>query len=800
MKKALILLTVSLLSLSAFAQHWCGTNLLLEEQIKKDPSFKAVVEAAWEVGDQGTSVVNQSGSRAIDIIPVVVHVVHDNGIGNISYAQVEDAIKVLNRDFRRINADTGATRTMFKPFAADSEIEFRLAKKDPNGDCTNGVVRVNNRNYTYDANNTVKSISYWPSNKYLNIWVINSIQNFSGGSGSVLGYAQFPGAGSWSTYGIVIRHDQFGTIGTSNADGRTLTHEVGHCLNLLHTFQSGCGNNCNNSGDRVCDTPPAYQATYGCSSTQNTCSNDAVGSTAYNSNVVDQIENYMSYDNCQNMFTLGQKSRMKTVLNQFNQLKNLVSASNHVATGVNISTPVLCKAEFQANKTVICAGNTIEFEDLSFDGVTSRSWTFNGGSPASSTQSSPSIQYNSPGFYSVKLDAGNGTNNVQETKTNYILVLPAPGADAPLQESFEFSGDLESKHWFPKNNVLGVGWNLDSANAATGSKCLKVNNWGFNNSKTEIVSPSYDLRNLSSAGMSFKWAFARRNPSNADQLLIEVSGDCGNNWEILENLIGPALSTRLNKNSSYDVVDANDWKTKSVAIPDSLKSGSSRIRFRFIGRGGNNLYLDDINIGGSLKATPLLKAPYSGATGLGALGAPVELDWKAAAPSDMYELAYDTSASFNSGVKQTVTKNYIGASSGDVDTKHDALNLIPNAKYYWKVRTKKAAVYSAWSETWWFTVDKTSSVFNPIQKLKNIQLFPNPSQERANLILDLTEGEKVAVSATDILGKQTRKVFEGFLGGGSQRIVLETAGWSKGIYLVQIQVGESFIVQKLIVQ
>jgi hypothetical protein len=172
-----------------------------------------------------------SGAESVvHIIPVVFHVMWYDQSDNISEAQLQDAIDILNEDMRRMNPDTGLLRAIFKPVAADMEVEFRIAKKDPNGQCTNGVTRTQT-NLSLAANNNVKSLIGWDNTKYLNIWVVRQI-NLSGTSpGSItLGYSAFPYNGIPLTQdGIVIRHDNLGSIGTSaGTRHRTLTHEIGH--------------------------------------------------------------------------------------------------------------------------------------------------------------------------------------------------------------------------------------------------------------------------------------------------------------------------------------------------------------------------------------------------------------------------------------------------------------------------------------------------------------------------------------------------------------------------------------------
>lgn len=318
-----------------FAQHVCGTA---ERAIDK-PATASDAAIMSKVRQSIQAAASRDADTLI-IIPVVVHIVHWNGFGDITDEQVADGIRVLNEDFRRQNADTNLTDSLFKPFAADVNIEFRLASLDPDGNATTGITRsdtnlVPHPEPTEPEFDNVKHFISWPAHKYFNIWVVRTIM------AGTSGYAQYPGTdftygGPWETYGIVIRHTSFGTIGTANDDGRTLSHEAGHCLGLYHTFLStsaGCGTECDTTGDEVCDTPPC-QLNTSCPPNLNSCSNDSLGPSAYASNIKDQKENYMSYSTCQNMFSQGQKVRMRGFFNAFDTLRMLSSHANLVATGV----------------------------------------------------------------------------------------------------------------------------------------------------------------------------------------------------------------------------------------------------------------------------------------------------------------------------------------------------------------------------------------------------------------------------------------------------------------------------------
>ncbi|HAW52128.1 MAG TPA: hypothetical protein DCX54_07355, partial [Flavobacteriales bacterium] len=253
-----LLVAISVLFISkGFSQGvWCAfdseneakfNQLSIQDQIKAEKDRKRIFSNAQ---------IQHSKSGPIYTIPTVIHVIHDDCDGNISMEQIREGMRILNEDFRRQNSDTINTRPIFQGVAADAEIQFVLANLDPNGNCTEGVVRVNSPlTNSASPRDAVKSVSYWNSSKYFNIWLVNSIES-SGSVGTILGYAQFPYFGSSSTYGLVCRHDEWSNIGTAtgaSARGRVPSHEVGHCLGLYRTFQGSCGSNCNNSGDEICD-------------------------------------------------------------------------------------------------------------------------------------------------------------------------------------------------------------------------------------------------------------------------------------------------------------------------------------------------------------------------------------------------------------------------------------------------------------------------------------------------------------------------------------------------------------------
>lgn len=602
--KKLILFSVLCLSYASFAQHnWCGFDQKMQEQFEQNPSLENQMYENYDRISSG-QIVAQDRTDPM-IIPVVVHVIHDGDNGNIPFSQIEEALVVLNEDFNKMNADAINARNTatapFAPIASDMEIEFALAKIDPNGNCTNGVERRNSAVGTYNGDDT-KSKTYagggldaWDRNKYFNIWVVNSIDN-DGDPGIILGYAQFPNWGSANTYGVIIRHDRFG-VGTD----RTISHEVGHCFGLAHTFQSGCGgngSNCGNQGDGCCDTPPVDEAHWSCSQTQNNCSQIPNGDY-YGFDALDQFENFMSYSPCQYMFTEDQKSIVHANMSNIGHLSNLASLSTQTATGVNLPE-VLCKAEFSSTNPIICAGSTVDFADYSYSGVTGRSWSFVGGTPDVSTDSAVTITYNTPGIYEVSLNVTDGTSNQTETKTAYVSVLPVPGVALPYSEGFESITFPDNYNFFVENDDEGNTWEVTSTAASSGSKSLKMSNYNVDaGTEDRFVSGPIDLSVVDPSDdflLTFKYAYNKKSTTDDEWLRVYVSKDCGVTWSLRKNIHGDALSTETSP-GAYTPGIEDEWTSVSITnITSTYFVENFRYKIQFDGEDGNNIYIDDINL------------------------------------------------------------------------------------------------------------------------------------------------------------------------------------------------------------
>ena len=299
------------MNVSAQEHRNCGTMRSQEYLYAQNPTYKARMAANEAAIQDWIKKHGSERQKSVITIPVVVHVIYQYQVQNISDAQIQSQIDILNNDYRRMNADTALTPDSFKLVAADIEIEFCFAHQDPDGNWTNGVTRTLTSKSKFEmSTNEAKYTSMgghdvWDRDKYFNIWVVPSIVD--GPDAGILGYAQFPG-GPAATDGVVIAYKYFGNIGTATYPynkGRTLTHESGHWLSLYHIWGDDNGS-CSGS-DKVQDTPNQADYNYSCPQYPHSSCN----------NYSDMFMNYMDYtdDACMNIFTQGQKLRMIAVMN-----------------------------------------------------------------------------------------------------------------------------------------------------------------------------------------------------------------------------------------------------------------------------------------------------------------------------------------------------------------------------------------------------------------------------------------------------------------------------------------------------
>ena len=534
------------------------------------------------------AVYKSHSSAAVKIIPVVIHVIHNGGTENISDAQIQSQITVLNEDFRKVVGTSGDGN------GVDTEIEFCLAKKTPDGRCTNGIVRIQSTltNHLTYQRAQLKNLSYWDNTRYLNMYIVKTIN----GSSGILGYSSYPG-GPPDEDGIVVRNDYVGRIGTAATTlGRTTTHEIGHWFGMYHTFNGGCGIDTCADGDYVCDTPPAANPNFGCP-TINSCANDLP-------DVSDQIQNYMDYsdDACKSMLTEGQKTRMHASLTTMRY--DIWQQSNIIATGCDsgyVSPACNVIADFTSNAQNICIGNSVLFTNKTLNDPLTFQWYFTGGTPATSTALNPTVSYTAIGTYAVKLVATGSSGSDSVIQSTFINVTTAPvGQALPFFEDFETSV-------FPTNGITidnpdaGITWERDTiATAYAGIVSAKINNLiNINYGQSDaLLLPRFDFTTFTGTPyLNFKWAYAKSDVNYSDELIVLVSNDCGVNWTQKFYKTGTAMTTGTTQTTPY-IPDTNTvWKTANINLGTYSTNSNVLIKIVNVTDGGNNLYIDNINLG-----------------------------------------------------------------------------------------------------------------------------------------------------------------------------------------------------------
>ena len=631
-----------LILVSAMAAHgqgpaagagWCGFDRVQADAFAHQPGAEAayrqfLAQAARLAAAQPRGPL----AAAPDVtVPVVVHLVFSSVGGTptgISDAQVADALRILNLDFSKTNPDTAAIIPAFVGRAANVGFRFRLAKIDPTGNCTTGITRHLSWNGSASSDEQLKREVHWDPARYLNIWVVDGIGT---GLGGVLGYAYLPCTGG-PLDGVVILKRQFGTIGSAsgNTSPRALSHEVGHYFGLNHTWgptnDAGLPGNCA-TDDGIADTPNTI-GTYACNLAFTSCTDPAT-----NQPILANVQNYMDYAACPNMFTTGQRAVMRAAL-ALGCRGALTTAANLLATGTNdgYQPPAggcPLTVSIGVDQRQVCAnqsGGPRYFSGFgSSDALNAAGaavqWAFPGGVPASSTSRIERVGYPTPGIYPVTLTiTPAGGPPVTRTEPNWMQVGGAgTGLAGPLSESFESPGfpnnfgpaDLRS--WVPDTlrRPPAFRWQRRSGGplvAANGAACLTVPNNpvdGTSPTFTAIVSPALDLSTLKGPGraaqLTFRTAWARHPTaiySGNDELLVQYGTDC----EVYANVTGQTFySSQLQPpgqaaQAGFVPTSAQQWATLTLPLNPQYIGPATWVRFQFKSSGGNSFYLDQVRI------------------------------------------------------------------------------------------------------------------------------------------------------------------------------------------------------------
>lgn len=528
--------------------------------------------------------------------------------------------------------------------AASTKISFELAKIDPDGNCTSGINRMYTRK-TLEARDQIKSLVQWDPYRYLNIWVVETIENLAG-NGITLGYAQFPEdlASRPETDGLVIRHDYLGSTGTASSQiGRTASHEIGHWLGLRHIwgdddydpeaeefltppFSSDDIDQICSSDDGVNDTPLQGDRSSGCASFP-------VASECHDLWYGDMYMNYMDYSNdiCMNLFTKGQEAVMVQTLETIRT--QLWSEENLIATGLNSFNEANCAPHIVAitsDDRWICEGSTVDFEAEVYyeNGSSNYLWTFEGANTTSSTEKTPSVSYDTPGVYEATVSVSNGNNTSIKTRKQMIHVISEnPLLTSPLTEGFaqwQFP-DIEGKPFLLSHRgeenigqweyIGSVNGNMSPEQAGA----IRARTKDFNSDEPRYIAfPNIDLSDISGPiYLEFEYAHAPQSTLCDDHLDVKLLGGCDANTS--SSPLGGGPSEELTKNLSYAegnmttnggnyvffdyIPEPEHWQQARMKfnLGNVFKSNTT-LYFELHGNmgEGNYIYIDNVTIGTGL--------------------------------------------------------------------------------------------------------------------------------------------------------------------------------------------------------
>jgi PKD repeat protein len=504
---------------------FCGTDFFHNQKMKNDAQYKARHIKTIQTIQKRSSQKNKLPPNSILQVPVVVHVMHKGesvGSGtNISDEDVKRGVKYLNNYWRKVEGSEG------NGDGVDMKIEFALAVQDENGDCTNGIDRVDMSGVaTYVSNgvnvsssdglddyapgggiNSLKEYSIWDSTQYYNVWIVDEIDNENcnnNDGGYTGGYASFASSHGSLWDGSVVLICSY-----LNESSSTWAHEMGHAFNLLHTFDGddsdgdGVGDQCGDDG--IFDTPSHIRTssispsiysdcnnndTNTCDPTFNQITNPDAGISRNTGTHQDHMHNYMDYTGCPNEFTGGQRTEVRAALN---------STRASFLSSPALTPPSLATVYFTSTVTNICLGGSMTFNDEStctpntytntgYDNITFL-WSFdnNVDTPYTSTNQNPTITFDNSGVYDVTLTITNPEGTTSLTKAGSLSVTSGVNPACSASSDSNNDGDFGI-------GVTNVSFNTLNNSTSTFIPASGMNDFTCSDNTTVHVGTPYTLQ------------------------------------------------------------------------------------------------------------------------------------------------------------------------------------------------------------------------------------------------------------------------------------------------------------------
>lgn len=819
MKKTISVVVFSLLLASmntAWAQYRrsCATMEVYELQKKADPGLEA---RRKKIEDHTAQYVNQhlqvaNAVQAVVTIPVVFHVVYSSAAQNVSDAQLLAQLEQLNLDYALMNTDKTKIPTAFSTIATNTNVQFCLAQRTPTGAATTGIERRQTTNSSFSTNDGVKKynsggLDAWDATKYLNIWVCNL-------GGGILGYAQFPG-GALATDGVVLA---YGTVGSMLKPGsaapynlgRTATHEVGHWLNLYHIWGDD-GTGCSGS-DLVGDTPNQAGENYGCPTYPKT---DACTSTSPGV----MFMNYMDYtdDNCMNMFSAGQSTRMNALFASGGQRVGITtstactpSTSCGSVTNASVSNITTSSASISwtaaSNATSynirICPVASAACKDTSVTGTSISLTSLSAGT--SFNYSITSVCSTGTGtaatgtFMTISTSCGNVSNLAAASITSSGASLSWTAVSEALSYNIQYKPST-STTWTTTTSTT-------ASKAITGLAASTVYNWQVQTvcnglSGTYVAGANFTTAappacsapaglaasSISSSGATLSWTAV----TGAASYNIQYKTSTATTWTTVTSTTASRSLTGLAANTVYN------WQVQTVCTGATSTYAAGTNFTTLASTACSDIY--ETNNTSTAAKTIATNTDISGLISSG-----TDKDWfkfSTVSPNTNIKVTLTNLAKdydlrlYNSGASLLTTSAAAGTTSESITR-----NTTTAATYLLQVYPYSSTQFST-TQCYTLRVNVASTIFKldaggsviPEYKDERISIYPNPAQQMLNV--EVSDAAPNHISVYDING---REVFRKVTSKSLNQIDLKSI--PSGVYMIKISDvnGKTISQQKLL--